>query len=162
LVEGGLTVIDGCSFVVGERDGGEHALQVVFGLQQLSRGRGFRGIEVAAGAGYPMWTLLEERVGAESVPEAEQGVDAARGAQRGRVVEPARDPFPLLTVAEERERNAQVSRFRLGFWRFADTGPQAGLLLHVVADAHGRHHARTKHPPFGYDGYDSAFSWIRR
>lgn len=33
LVEGGLAVVDGGAFVVGERDAGQHALKVVFGLE---------------------------------------------------------------------------------------------------------------------------------
>src|SRR5689334_5024692 len=37
-VEGGVPVVDRSAFVVGERAGGEHALQVVLGLEQLGLG----------------------------------------------------------------------------------------------------------------------------
>jgi len=53
----------------GEWDGGEHPLQVVFGLEQLRFGGAFRGVEVAAGAGHPVLALLEEAVAAVGVPE---------------------------------------------------------------------------------------------
>ena len=34
-VQGGLAVVDCGAFLVGERDGGEHALEVVLGFEQL-------------------------------------------------------------------------------------------------------------------------------
>lgn len=57
LVEGCLAVIDRGLLLIGERDVGQHRLQIVPGLQQLSLGGCFRGVEVAAGASHPMWTL---------------------------------------------------------------------------------------------------------
>jgi len=55
--------------VVGEGDGGEHALQVVLGLQQQRLGGVFGRVEVALGAGHPVRALLEEGVAAVPVPE---------------------------------------------------------------------------------------------
>ena len=66
---GGVPVVDGRALVVGERDGGEHPLQVVLGLEQLGLGGAFGGVEVAAGAGHPVLALLEEAVAAPAVPE---------------------------------------------------------------------------------------------
>ena len=44
-VQCGLAVVDGGAFVVGERDGGEHALEVVPGFEELGLARLFRGVE---------------------------------------------------------------------------------------------------------------------
>jgi hypothetical protein len=69
LVESCLAVIDGGALVVGEWDVDQHALQVVFGFEQLAFAGRFRGVEVAAGAGHAVWALFEEAVGAVAVPE---------------------------------------------------------------------------------------------
>jgi hypothetical protein len=64
-----VSVVDGGAFVVGERDGGAHALQVVLGLEQLGFSGVFRGVEIAAGASHSVRALLEEAVGAPAVAE---------------------------------------------------------------------------------------------
>jgi hypothetical protein len=67
--DGGVSVVDGGAFVVGERDAGEHALQVVAGLEQLGFGGVFGGVEIATGASYSVRALFEEAVGAPAVAE---------------------------------------------------------------------------------------------
>ena len=62
-------VVDCRLFVVGERDVGQHALEVFLGLQQLRLAGVFRGVEIATGTGHSVWTLLEETVGAVAVAE---------------------------------------------------------------------------------------------
>ena len=68
-VQSGLTVFDRGPLVIGERDGHEHALEVLLGLEQLELGGVLRDIEVAASARHPMRALLEEGVAAEAVTE---------------------------------------------------------------------------------------------
>lgn len=58
LVDGGLPVVDCGAFIIGQRDGGEHALQVVLRLQKLTLAGVFRGVEVALGAGHAVLALL--------------------------------------------------------------------------------------------------------
>lgn len=57
------------SFVVGERDGCEHALEVVLGFQQLGLAGVLGDVEVASCARHPVRALLEEGVGAVAVAE---------------------------------------------------------------------------------------------
>ena len=64
-----MSVVDGGAFVVGERDGGEHALQVAAGLEQLGFAGFLRSVEIATGAGHPVLTLLEEAVAAPAVTQ---------------------------------------------------------------------------------------------
>ena len=64
-----MSVVDGCAFVVGERDGGAHALQVVLGFEQLGLGGSFRRVEIATGARHSVRALFEEAVGAPAVAE---------------------------------------------------------------------------------------------
>ena len=64
-----MVAFDGGALVVGERDLHEHPLQPVLGFEQLRLARGFRDVEVAAGARHPVRALLEEAVGAVAVPE---------------------------------------------------------------------------------------------
>jgi hypothetical protein len=64
-----VSVLDGGAFVVGERDAGEHALQVAAGLEQLGFGGVFRGVEIATGASHPVRALFEKAVGAPAVAE---------------------------------------------------------------------------------------------
>jgi hypothetical protein len=59
VVEGGLAVVDRGAFVVGEGNGGEHALELVLGFQQLALGRLLRQLEVAAGAGHAATAALQ-------------------------------------------------------------------------------------------------------
>ena len=56
-----------------------------------------------------------------------------------RGVEPPRDPFPLLAVAEEGSRRPQVAGLRLGRQRLARAVAQPGGPLRVVAGAHPVH-----------------------
>ena len=49
-------------FVVGERDADEHALQVRFRLQQLAFAGLLGGLEVAAGVGHPVFTLIRHLI----------------------------------------------------------------------------------------------------
>src|ERR1035441_4115692 len=65
LVQGGLAVVDGGTFVVGEGNGDEHPLQVGPGLQELPLGGVLRGVEVTLGAGHPVRALLEEGIAAD-------------------------------------------------------------------------------------------------
>jgi hypothetical protein len=64
-----VSVVDGGAFVVGERDAGEHALQVAAGFEQLGFGGVFRGVEIATGASHSVRALFEEAVGAPAVAE---------------------------------------------------------------------------------------------
>ncbi len=50
-VHGNVTVVDGCAFVLGERDVGEDPPQVALGFEQLGLG----GLEIATGAGHRCW-----------------------------------------------------------------------------------------------------------
>src|SRR4029078_2526766 len=81
-VEGGVSVVDCGAFVVGERDGGDHALQVVLGFAQLGLGGALGGVEVAAGAGHAVRALFEEAVGAPAVAQVVvlPGLAGGRGA----------------------------------------------------------------------------------
>ncbi|MET9142258.1 hypothetical protein [Streptomyces sp. NPDC004042] len=69
LVQGGPAVIVGQAFVVGQRDGDEHALEIAFGLKDLTLGGALRGGEVALGARHAVLALLEEGAGAVAVAE---------------------------------------------------------------------------------------------
>ncbi len=64
-VHGNVTVVDGCAFVLGERDVGEDPPQVALGFEQLGLG----GLEIATGAGHSVLVLLEEAVAAPAVAE---------------------------------------------------------------------------------------------
>jgi hypothetical protein len=68
-IEGGVAVVDGVAFLVRQRNGGAHALQVVLGFEQLSPGRALGDVEIAAGASHSVRALLEEAVGAPAVAE---------------------------------------------------------------------------------------------
>ncbi len=70
---------------------------------------------------------------------AEQGRDAARGAERPLRVEAAGQPFPLLAVAEERPDRRELGGLRRCLQRFADAIGMGGGALCVVADAHPVH-----------------------
>ena len=66
-----------------------------------------------------------------------QGPDAARSFQCSCGVEPARDPVPVLDVAEEGAGDANVSAFRLGRQRLSQLIAAAvapGVRLDVIAD----------------------------
>ena len=82
-VQRGLAVVDSGTFLVGERDGGEHALEVVPGFEQLCLARVLRGVEVAFRAGHAVRALLEEGVGARPVAEVVVLPGLARGGGTG-------------------------------------------------------------------------------
>ena len=112
----------------GERDGADQLKRVgppVRG-QKVLRG------EVQAGPEQ----LGPDVVGDHARVRPEQGLDAARGAERVRGVEPPRDPLPLLAVAEEGPRCPQVAGLCLGRQRLACAVAQPGAPLRVVAGAH--------------------------
>jgi hypothetical protein len=67
--EGGLPVLDCRLLVVGERDVGQHALEVFLGLQELCLAGVLQGVEIPTGTSHPVWTLLEEAIGAVAVAE---------------------------------------------------------------------------------------------
>lgn len=64
-----LAVVNGGPFLVGERDRGEHALEVVLGFQELGLAGVLGGVEVAFRAGHAVRALFEEGVGAQPVAE---------------------------------------------------------------------------------------------
>lgn len=52
LIEDRLTVVHGGAFVVGERDGSEHALHILLGLERLGVRAALGRVEAALGAGH--------------------------------------------------------------------------------------------------------------
>lgn len=66
-VEGGVAIVNGAAFFVGEPDLSAHAVQVVLGFEQLCFGRAFWSVEITTSACHPVRALLEEAVCAPAV-----------------------------------------------------------------------------------------------
>jgi hypothetical protein len=114
----------------GERDRADHVDRVGSGSY-----RQVGGVEVES---------RPEKFGPEVVGDhprvgSPQSPDAARGFQCSRGVETARDPFPVLDIAEEGAGDADVGAFRLLRQRFSELFGAAltpVLRLDVFADTH--------------------------
>ncbi len=83
-VDGGLTVVDRGTLVLGQRDGAEQVLEILLGFEELGLAGALGGLEVAAGAGHPVLALFEEEVGAQAVAQGVVLPGLAGGRRNGR------------------------------------------------------------------------------